>query len=212
MGLLTFLSTHATERPAIRLATPRRTFSSSLSRSSKRPLRNLKSLSVYVARPSQRKKNYLVPSNYFDDTLISGWLCNIIFTRVGIVCIKKIDFFSSISIHIAGGNSNSISCLVSQSIVWRVTVINSNVYQLFLSPVILQHQVGPVVPERKRDFDLFFITNFCIKILTHGNTLTLTLTLPPPLPGHHHHPHLSQPSHSWVVWDYADCQGEAWSV
>lgn len=47
----TFLSTQATERPAIRLATSLCSLISSLSRSSKRPLRNLKSLSEYVARP-----------------------------------------------------------------------------------------------------------------------------------------------------------------
>lgn len=47
----TFLSTQATERPAIRLATSLCSLMSSFSRSSKRPLRNLNSLSEYVARP-----------------------------------------------------------------------------------------------------------------------------------------------------------------
>lgn len=49
--MCTFLSTQATERPAIRLATSLCSLMSSFSRSSKRPLRNLNSLSEYVARP-----------------------------------------------------------------------------------------------------------------------------------------------------------------
>lgn len=53
---LTFLSTQATERPANRLATPRATLTSSLRMSSHRLLRNLNSLSVYVATPGERRK------------------------------------------------------------------------------------------------------------------------------------------------------------
>lgn len=118
-------------------------------------------------------------------------------TRVGVVCVEEVDLLTSVSVHITGGNSNSSPCPVPQGVVWRVTVINCNVYQPVLSAIVLQHQVGPIVPERTHQMAWFCSKNICKDTISrHCLAITLTLTLPRPPPGHHRHPRLSQPSHS----------------
>lgn len=85
-------------------------------------------------------------------------------TRVGIVCVEEVDLLTSISIHITGCNSNSISCSIPQGVVWRVAIINSDVHQSVLSAIVLQHQVGPIKPEGKHHtFVLHILVPFPLK-------------------------------------------------
>lgn len=118
-------------------------------------------------------------------------------TRVGIVCVEEVDLLTSVSVHITSGNSNSSPCPVPQGVVRRVTVIHSNVNQPVLSAIVLQHQVGPIEPERERQKAWFCSKNFCKDTINRNClAITLALTLPQPPPGHHRHPRLSQPSHN----------------
>lgn len=69
------------------------------------------------------------------------------FTRVGIVGVEEIDLLTAISIHITSSDADGVSRSVSQGVEGRVAVVNSNVYQSVLRATVLQHQVGPLVPE-----------------------------------------------------------------
>lgn len=90
---------------------------------------------------------------------------NALFTRVGIVCVEEVDLLTSISIHVTGSNSNSVPCSVPQGIVWRAAVVNGDVYQPLLSAIVLQHQVGPVVPEGEHHTGLCLCSHRFIKEL-----------------------------------------------
>lgn len=68
-------------------------------------------------------------------------------TWEGIVGVEEVDLLSSISIHIAGRHSDSVSLRVSQGVIWRTAVVYGNVYQFVLGTVILQNQVWAVVPK-----------------------------------------------------------------
>lgn len=69
------------------------------------------------------------------------------FTRVGIVGVEEVDLLTAISIHITSSDADGVSCSVSQGVEGRVAVVYGNVYQSVLSAIVLQHQVGPLVPE-----------------------------------------------------------------
>lgn len=73
-----------------------------------------------------------------------------LFTRVGIVCIEEIDLLAPVSVHITGSDSNSVPCCIPQGVVRRVAVIHGDVYELVLIAVVLEHQVGPVIPEEEQ--------------------------------------------------------------
>lgn len=69
------------------------------------------------------------------------------FTRVGTVGVEEVDLLTAISIHVTGSDANGVSRCVSQGVEGRVAVVNGYVYQSVLRAIVLQHQVGPLVPE-----------------------------------------------------------------
>lgn len=128
----------------MRLATPLCTLMSSPSRSSKRPLRNLKSLSAYVARPLKELRSV---------RLVGARSAGLYGTRVfrrtweGVVGVEEVDLLSAVSVHIAGRHSDGVSLRISQAVVRRTALVHRDVHEFVLGAVILQNQVWTVIPD-----------------------------------------------------------------
>lgn len=125
---VTFLSTHATDRPATRLATSLCSFMSSLRRSSNRPLRNLKSLSVYVALPAWNdKNNYMKLTSIYFTIISRASFIKPFHTWEGIISVKDVNFLPAITIYVTCCHSDGIAVSISECIIWRTAVVNCNV-------------------------------------------------------------------------------------
>lgn len=69
-----------------------------------------------------------------------------IHTRKGIICVEKVDLFPAISINVTSCHTNCIALAIPQCIVRGATLIHRKVHQTTPQFVILQHQIGTVVP------------------------------------------------------------------
>lgn len=98
----------------------------------------------------------IVPAEAGDSNLTHGWSerkkaggargTPRILTGEGIIGIEEVDFLSAVPIDVAGCDPDGVALPVPQCIVRGAALVHRDIHQPLLGPVILQNQVGAIVP------------------------------------------------------------------
>lgn len=68
-------------------------------------------------------------------------------TGEGVIGVEEVDLLPPVPINVACCHTNRIALAIPQCIIWGATFIHCKVHQPAPYLVILQHQVGTIVPE-----------------------------------------------------------------
>lgn len=69
-----------------------------------------------------------------------------ILTREGIIGVEKVDLLTAIPVNVTGCDPDGVALPVPQRVVGGAALVHCDVHQPLLGPVVLQNQVGAVVP------------------------------------------------------------------
>lgn len=67
-------------------------------------------------------------------------------TREGVVGVEEVDLLTAIAVDVTGCHTDGVALPVPQCVVWGAPLILCHIHQPPLCLVILEHQVGAIVP------------------------------------------------------------------
>lgn len=67
-------------------------------------------------------------------------------TGKGIIGVEEVDLLTAIPVDVAGCDPDGVALPVPQRVVGGAALVHRNVHQPLLGPVVLQNQVGAIVP------------------------------------------------------------------